>query len=262
MKEIRTFGRTQPNELLAALETDRAAYLDIGTLADFPGALDLFEQHLLSVGRPPQDAETKTMFPEKLANAEELPPRRVLQFFAKPELHVAPEAPKPLLVLGDVAEYVIRTMAQKLVAAAVDRYCLDSETAALVQSTDEWSLNVVQYVSVPGRDGQMSFPTHLDWGLFSLYPCIGADGLEVEVDGEFVSVPGSSDGRMLVYAGSVLNKISGGRVKAARHHVRQKTMGPRTVLLYYVDPPRGMRLPDGRTVGEFIDAKLRKIGQI
>jgi len=66
------------------------------------------------------------------------------------------------------------------------------------------------------------------------------------------------------YAGDIFARITNNKIKPLTHRVVQPTdqVGSRTSIIFYVDPPRSMVLPSGEKVGDIIDSKLKKIGQI
>lgn len=227
MKDIVTYAAGQFDEVLAALEQNGAAYVQLSKDAttDLSALLRDMTAFLDRQPVSESDADPQTMFPARLATEPEMPARKVVQLYAERR----PGCPNVRRLLGEDlwANFFLTLIeterwAQDLMAAAANRYGFNAALYRQLRRIDEWSLNAIQYVSIPPN----------------------------------------GDGRMLVYGGAVLQKFTCGKITAARHHVKQKSPHNRNVILYYVDPPRDLLLPDGRTVAEFMERKLRKIGQI
>jgi len=211
--------------------------------------------------------EKRTMFPEALSSVPGAK-RRVIQCFLTREPDISSAEPaevtavrkdmKSLCVgVGELASEVLYDLAHQCGVSQRVMYNL--------LQNQEWVLNAVQYpYEASSEAGRMLFPAHRDWGTLAIYPLIEGSGLEMSIaGGEWtpVEVP---PGHMLCYAGDILGRVTDGAVKPLLHRVRQPVAGPgsRTALIFYADTIRNMVLPSGELVGDIIEAKLKKIGQI
>lgn len=83
---------------------------------------------------------------------------------------------------------------------------------------------------------------HRDSGVLTLLlaePDVG--GLQVEVDGTWVEVPGRA-GAFIVNIGELLERASGGYLRATRHRVTL-TGTPRISIAYFFNPRLDARIP-------------------
>ncbi len=228
--------------------------------------------------------EAKTMFPESL---QQLPDakRNVLQVYGDPLRRPEKEDPRSAAlrdILGAVMEE-LADYADNVLTEILHHYEIGVRLPAELRREDEWSLNVAHYPCFGKKKGDILFPAHKDWGLLALYPATPGPGLEVEdTRGETVKlvelvVPPKM---MFLYAGDILRRVTSGKIRPLLHRVvapfdrpplscfspadleRVGTESGRTSMIFYVDPPRDVVLEDGMLIGEIIDSKLRKIGQI
>jgi isopenicillin N synthase-like dioxygenase len=243
-----------------ALAQSSAVYLALGERAERAREmLQRCDAFFDSVAPESYVQEKRTMFPRKL---ERMPnsQRNVLQFFEQGRER-PPVVSDDLDALARALLADLHHVARRLLLALGDVAGLSSGQVEELLDPAEWVLNAVRYPGMPGKNGSLRFPAHRDWGVLTLYPAVGGPGLEAQfgVEWQRIEVP---PGCMLVYAGQTFTQVSGGRVPALPHRVVQVSEADRSALIYYVDAARGMRLPDGRTVGDFIDGNLRRIGQI
>lgn len=208
---------------------------------------------------PPLD--TKTMFPESLASNPSAKRRVIQRFVQNDPSSSTPEDIRSVqdsmleltFMMSNVAEFLIGHICfvHKLEAYGQD-----------LRDPSEWVLNVVHYPFNAGEKGKVLFPAHKDWGTLAIYPFIEGEGLEVSLDGKNWEPVIPPENAMLCYAGDILQRVS--PIQALLHRVVQPTneTGGRTSCIFYADTHRAMALPTGETVGDVIDAKLRKIGQI
>ena len=205
--------------------------------------------------------DEKTMFPTKIASLGGVERQVIQQYIMRP-----PAVKDPTL-LTSVSELIVYTKdeARRLLAFAKDRYQWSDSLYQDVTNRDEWSLNVARYPFMPDKYGEILFPAHKDWGMFAIYPFVHGAGLEIHAGPatkwQWVEIP---EDTVFCYAGDIFSKVTNGVMPSLLHRVSQPTSqtGSRTSIIFYVDPIREMVLPSGEKMGDIIDAKLRKIGQI
>lgn len=255
----RIFGLGDSMGIAQEIMDRQYALVDTGEAA--PPAremLRLCDLHLRSDAyRPAEDL--KTMFPVRLAGSKGRE-RGVLQFF---DGRAAPDgAPEYAAGLEPMVAGPSRNLCHRLLTAFNQSGALpDAAMHALQEDKREWVLNAIRYAGERGQDGQTQFPWHRDWGLLATYPAMNGAGVQYK-DGKRTVTYDPPPRAMLVYAGRTLTEMSGRRIPALSHRVLQLSELGRGVLIYYADAPRGLTMPDGRTVGAFMDANLRQIGQI
>jgi isopenicillin N synthase-like dioxygenase len=210
---------------------------------------------------PPLDA--KTMFPSSLAT-NAATKRRVIQRFVYP-VPPAPNTPREVVAIQDRMLSITKQMHNAALIVVTD-ICKDHRVSDQVyrdlRDPTEWVLNIAHYPFNAGEKGQVLFPAHKDWGTLAVYPCIEGEGLEVSLDGKSWTQVQPPPDTMFCYAGDILQRVT--PVEALLHRVVQPTNegGGRTACIFYADTSRKMVLPSGERVGDIIDGKLRKIGQI
>lgn len=215
-------------------------------------------QSVFEAGNLPE-LDIKTMFPTKIVTLPGVE-RKVLQ----------------RRVYGDNQSYsakldhdmnlvsmILDSLVSSIMISLSTKYGWDSKTLSNVTDPTEWVLNIANYPFQDGKEGQILFPAHKDWGTMAIYPYIKGGGLEVYVNKQWQSVE-VPENCLFFYGGDILSKLTGGEIKPLLHRVIQPTnqVGSRTSIIFYVDPIRDMVLPDGQIVGDIMNAKLRKIGQI
>lgn len=75
------------------------------------------------------------------------------------------------------------------------------------------------YSQLREEDRILVTPEHADSGFITMLSTFGFPGLEVEIEGEYRAIKPVKNG-VVVNLGETLSKISGGRIKATRHRVR------------------------------------------
>ena len=108
------------------------------------------------------------------------------------------------------------------------------------------------------------FLAHRDFDVVSLL--LGADrpGLEIQKrDGSWWPITPSS-ASIVVNAGDILALESHGRIPSSPHRVVSpaRSDGGRMSMVYFVSPRPDMRLANGLSAGEFVDARLRDAGYL
>lgn len=215
-------------------------------------------QPIFEAGNLPE-LDSKTMFPTKIASLPGVE-RKVLQRRVYGDNNsYSPKLDHDM----NLVSMTLDLLASSMLISMATKYSWDKKTKSNVTDPTEWVLNIANYPFQEGKDGQVLFPAHKDWGTMAIYPYIKGGGLEAYVDNQWqaVEVP---ENCLFFYAGDVLSKLTGGEVKPLLHRVIQPLgqTGSRTSIIFYVDPIRNMILPDGQIVGDIMDAKLRKIGQM
>lgn len=253
---FRTISWHQWTDVADALVTDSAVFisLDEGIAQHANDLLTRCEAFLRSGVELEEDE--KTMFPKRLGQHVSSE-RSVLQFKrCQPVPAVVPS--EILDMVTPLAAFLGGVATTLLAFSGLD---LERSRALSLCDPREWVLNAVHYPSLPGSSGTLRFPPHRDWGILALYPAIRGAGLQAQMSGKWRDVVPPPN-TMFLYAGQTLTKMSDGRIPSLPHRVVQMTEDGRGALIYYADASRTLRFPDGETVGEYIDAKLRKIGQI
>lgn len=209
--------------------------------------------------------DNKTMFPTKIASLAGKERQVIQQYIMR-----LPAVKDPTL-LTSISEVIVYTKdeARSILAYARDKFNWSEQLYLDVTNRDEWSLNVARYPFLEDKVGEVLFPAHKDWGLFAIYPFVSGAGLEVVTGNRAggyggwqpVEIP---EDTVFCYAGDIFTRITDGKVPALSHRVVQPVSqtGSRTSIIFYVDPIRTMVLPSGEKMGDIIDDKLKKIGQI
>lgn len=206
--------------------------------------------------------DAKTMFPTKIESLVGVE-RQVIQQYLNKDPCSSNE--KLQLAIDELA-FISCTIIEDLIYLAKERYNWSDKIYDDLSNQNEWTLNIARYPFLDNQAGQILFPAHKDWGLLAIYPFIQGAGLEVFVGPathwQPVEVP---SGTVFCYAGDIFSRLTNGKVPALLHRVvqpeatREKS---RTSIIFYADPIREMVLPNGEKVGDIIDSKLKKIGQI
>lgn len=204
--------------------------------------------------------DEKTMFPSTI-NTLPGASRKVIQRYVTRPFPIQDE---PLNYLTKDLCLESQNLADFILNNASFHYKWSLQTIEdLIANRDEWVLNVANYPFTKECDSQLLFPAHKDWGLMALYPYIDGPGLEVYINNEWQALVVPED-CLFCYAGDIFTRVSDKRVPALLHRVVQppQLVGDRTSIIFYADPVRTMVLPNGQVVGDIIDSKLKKIGQI
>lgn len=211
--------------------------------------------------------EEKTMFPTKIASLPGVERQVIQQYIAR----LSERATTDTLLFADILDIVDLTfpLVDALLVTSKDRYGWSEQTFKDVMNMSEWTVNIARYPFQKDKEGEILFPAHKDWGMLAIYPYVHGAGLEVynphKAGGyggwQWLEIP---EGCTFCYAGDIFDRITNYKVKPLLHRVSQPTnqVGSRTSIIFYVDPPREMVLPSGDKVGDIIDSKLKKIGQI
>lgn len=255
------------NEILDALENHRGCFIKFPEYVAegkeaFVDSNRVFGTEVLAV------LDEKTMFPTKIASLE-AKERQVIQQYVN-TVHYKP-ATKDIDLQNDIKELIwwSEQIADGILVAAAGRYKWSDKVIEDVNDPSEWTLNIARYPFLDNKGGDILFPAHKDWGLFALYPYIHGAGLEVFIGPtvgnhggwQWLEVP---EGCVFCYAGDIFARITDNKILPLMHRVSQPTdqAGSRTSIIFYADPIRDMILPSGEKVGDIIDSKLKKIGQI
>jgi isopenicillin N synthase-like dioxygenase len=108
------------------------------------------------------------------------------------------------------------------------------------------------------------FLAHRDFDLITLLLGANRPGLEIQArDGRWWPLTPSS-ASIVVNAGDILALESRDRIPSAPHRVVSppRPDGGRISMVYFVSPRREVRLDNGVSAGEFIDARLRDAGYL
>lgn len=249
---------TKPDAILDYLETNKGVFIKDSYIASL--GKEVLELSALSFNKNLPVLDKKTMFPTKLGSLPKAERQVIQRYINRPFNINNIELENKLKTLSKTTELLCKQLLS--VAASRYRWTLSQVSDLTIQ--DEWALNVARYPFKDGEAGQMLFPAHKDWGMMAIYPYIQGQGLEVYLNGEWqeCNVP---EGYLFFYAGDIFTSVTNGKVPALLHRVRQPESTQdksRTSIIFYVDPVREMILPSGQKVGDIIDSKLRKIGQI
>lgn len=264
MMKLESVGETEFQRLFEVLERDEVVRVSFADRLNKARALlSTIEPVLRSNIDLGEDAPA-TMFPSRLSIAPHLE-RRVVQWSA--DATRSPNTPndRALIEVGTEVCAFLTSWAGRLMTEFTTRYSQPYNAAKGLQRQDAWVLNAIHYPALPDHQDEPRFPTHRDWGLFACYPAIKGKGLELFLDGAWQPITLGS-GEMLVYAGMAATlftkRLLGNRLlRAASHRVMQRSMRGRSALIYYIDPPRDVALPDGRPFGQFLFEQRQKIGQ-
>lgn len=249
---------SSPKEVLKALEKYQGAFIERPDIFDagaqtYQDSIRAFANQTLS------PLDEKTMFPSKIAS---LPgtERQVIQQYVN---RSACCSDKELQLSIDEAIDLTEDCVNDILYHANDKYNWSAEIYNNLLDRKEWTLNIACYPFVQDKSNEILFPAHKDWGLLAIYPYIHGAGLEVYIGGAWqgVMIP---PGTVFCYAGDIFTRVTDGKVPALLHRVVQpnELAGSRTSIIFYADPIRDMVLPDGKVMGDIIDSKLKKIGQI
>lgn len=257
------------NEVLDALETHRGCFIKHPDFVAegkqaFVDSIRVFGQEALA------GLDEKTMFPTKIESLVGIERQVIQQYVSK--MHSTDSfATKDVDLQNDIRELVwwSEQLVDGILVAAAGRYKWSDQVIDDVNNATEWTLNIARYPFEEDKAGQVLFPAHKDWGLFAIYPYIHGAGLEVLLGPtvgnhggwQWLEVP---EDCVFCYAGDIFARITDNKILPLTHRVSQPTehAGSRTSIIFYVDPVREMILPDGKKVGDIIDSKLKKIGQI
>jgi hypothetical protein len=252
-------------EILDALETNRGCFIKHPDyVAD--GEQAFHDSNRVFDAKNLKPLDEKTMFPTKIASLVGVE-RQVIQQYVN--IISTVEATQDVDLMQDIREMIWSSniIVGDIFWAAHNRYGWDIDTYENVAfETSEWTLNIARYPFVDNKKGEILFPAHKDWGLLAIYPFVHGAGLEVfvpEVANEWQALIIPKD-CAFCYAGDIFARITDNKIKPLTHRVVQPTdqVGSRTSIIFYVDPPRSMVLPSREKVGDIIDSKLKKIGQI
>lgn len=250
--------------LLAAIERDEAALVCLSEpLVEAKAFLKDVDRPLRKLIRPEADPPG-TMFPSRLAIAPHLT-RRVFQWSADGARVPQSVLDEALNARGKALSALMTAWTSRLMLEFGRRYSCSLPMMSGLGRRDHWVLNAIHYPALPDHQDEVRFPVHRDWGLFACYPAMQGEGLELFLEGNWVPVELKAR-EMLVYAGMgatlFANRLLGKpRLRAVSHRVMQRSSIGRSVLIYYVDPPRDLELPDGRPFGQFIFEQRSKIHQ-
>jgi isopenicillin N synthase-like dioxygenase len=120
------------------------------------------------------------------------------------------------------------------------------------------------YPDSTAASGRDRFLAHRDFDLITLLLGANRPGLEIQArDGRWWSLT-PSDTSIVVNAGDILAIESRGRIPSTMHRVVSPASldGGRISMAYFVHPRREVPLADGRSAGEFLDARLRDAGYL
>lgn len=248
------------DEVLDALIEYKGAFINRPDIYDLGKQVYHDSERVFASGEL-AELDNKTMFPSKIASLADKERQVIQQYVMR-----LPAVKDPTL-LTSISELIVYTKfeAIDLLKRAKERFQWSDSLYLDVSNRDEWSLNVARYPFIPGSQGDVLFPAHKDWGMFAIYPFVHGSGLEAYMGPatkwQWVEIP---EGTVFCYAGDIFSRITNGEVPALLHRVSQPVnqTGSRTSIIFYVDPIRGMTLPTGEKIGDIIDSKLRKIGQI
>lgn len=247
----------------------QALFDDGVVLVHEPGLVREAEEVLKSLIQPlatlsmDDPEEPKTMFPRHLSIAPQLS-RQVLQFYTDIDRHPPSASVRPWLGRAYPVQKRMEVFASALLVEIGQRCGFSDALIRDLVNREEWVLNAIRYPLLAEEELPAErFPAHRDWGLLTLYPAIGGDGLEVFVGGRWQRINASSvsGSLMLVYAGTTLELLTGKRIRALSHRVMNYVSRARTALIFYADAPRAMPMSQGRTVGDYIDSMLLRIKQ-
>lgn len=250
------------DEMVEALATSKACFIAVPDFVEQESE-KLFRE-VDSLLRGLDDCpvlDEKTMFPGSLATNPGAK-RRVVQRFVLRGADAADVSIRSAQELMTTVTLRMVIVAQAIIDGVCQRFGLSETVRKDLLDMQEWVLNVAHYPFEEGQKGKILFPAHKDWGTLAVYPFVEGEGLEASLDGRTWIQVKPPKRAMFCYAGDILQRVS--PVQALLHRVVQPTndAGGRTACIFYADTRRGMVLPTGETVGEIIDAKLRKIGQI
>lgn len=212
-----------------------------------------------------QELDNKTMFPTKIASLADKERQVIQQYVMR-----LPAVKDPTL-LTSISELIVYTKyeAIDILKLAKQKFQWSDSLYLDVSNRNEWSLNIAKYPFIENKVGDVLFPAHKDWGLFAIYPFVNGAGLEVVTGNKAGGYGGWQpvvipEGTVFCYAGDIFPQITEGKIPALSHRVVQpiSQTGSRTSIIFYVDPIRDMILPSGEKIGNIIDSKLKKIGQI
>jgi hypothetical protein len=255
------------NEVLDALETYRGCFIKFPDYVAegkeaFVDSNRVFDSEIL------QPLDEKTMFPTTIASLKGKE-RQVIQQYVN-TIHYKP-ATKDVDLQNDIKELIwwSEQMMDGILVAAAGRYKWSDKVIEDVHDPSEWTLNIARYPFEENKGGEILFPAHKDWGLLAIYPYVHGAGLEVYIEPkaggyggwQWLEIP---EDCAFCYAGDIFSRITNKVVQPLLHRVSQPTdqAGSRTSIIFYADPIRDMILPSGEKVGDIIDSKLKKIGQI
>lgn len=249
---------TSALDILLALETSAGVFIKDSFLSSL--GKEVFECAQNSFATEELSAlDEKTMFPTTIATLPDAK-RRVIQRYVNRPLVLQNE--KLLSLMKEVSDKT-EELSVNILLAARDHFGWLGPKFNDLLIKDEWALNVANYPFTEGKKGQLLFPAHKDWGMMAIYPYIAGEGLEVYIDKAWrgLELP---EGCLFCYAGDIFTRITDKKVPSLLHRVIQPTneATDRTSVIFYADPVRWMSLPNGQTVGDIIDSKLKKIGQI
>lgn len=247
-----------PEAILENLQTHSALFLYNKMLAELGKKIYNESQLVFAAGNLPE-LETKTMFPTKIATLPGVERQVIQRRIYGDNNHYSDQLDHDMNLIS----MSLDLLTSSLLVYMTSQYGWGPDTLDGVTDPTEWVLNIAFYPFQENKQGQILFPAHKDWGMMAIYPYINGGGLEVYLDDQWQSVV-VPDNCLFFYGGDILSKLTGGEIKPLLHRVVQpdNQVGSRTSIIFYVDPVRSMVLPDGQVVGDIMDAKLRKIGQI
>lgn len=245
--------------IVQALEEHQGVFIKSPELSKLGKETFLAAKTVFDSNQKLPELDEKTMFPSSVGT---LPgaQRRVIQKYLVRPLGIENETLSSLI---NALSYSVGFLAEDILDAAGKKYVWDAHTMNSLFNIEEWTLNIANYPFTKEREGQLLFPAHKDWGLMAIYPYVDGEGLEVYIDGKWQDLV-LPDECLLCYVGDIYTRLTNGKTKSLLHRVKQPSgqAQDRTSTIFYIDPIRSMILPDGTTVENLIDSKLKKIGQI
>jgi len=244
-------------DLLQALQTERGAFFYDKEIYQLGLSAQQYAENVFNSDS--FELDEKTMFPTKIASLPNVERQVIQQYIVKPNsianIELATTVNKMIPLLED--------MARDTLYLAREQFKWDPFLFSNTLDPVKWTINIAKYTFITEQSEQLLFPAHKDWGLLAIYPYVIGPGLEAIVNGQWESVE-IPENCLFCYAGDIFSRITDGKVPALTHRVKQPkdVIGSRTSIIFYVDPPRHMVLHSGEQVGNIIDSKLRKIGQI